>query len=245
MPPKSTNLFLSCRRKDASQTSSQTSSQSHYLPLVSPTTITPPDTDDPFSLKPRAILPAQLPTPRPLPAARIPPQAHEGKPDLDPTEWKPNLPHRLSSDAFQYLSQFHKLGPSSLTPTRRPLMARPARSAVTVAVTTPGLSYTPTASTSSEDSLASTPYEFLTHSLLPPAYSLPTTAEPIHLVTPHVVKSTSSVSIPEKHAVEAKPARKAKETMTHGDLSYEKKWVVGSERPAAGSLKKLLNVDEM
>ena len=241
MPSESTNHFLSCRRKDASQPSSQ----SHCLPLVSPTTITPPDTDDPFSLKPRTILPTQLPTPRPFLAARIPPQAHEGKSDLDPTEWKPNLPHRPSSDAFQYLSQFHKLGPSSLTPTRRPLMARSARSAVNVAVTTPGLSYTPTASTSSEDSVASTPYEFLTRSLLPPAYSLPSTAGSINLATPHVVSSTSSVSVPEKHAVEAKLARKAKETMNLGDLCYEKKWVVGSERPAAGSLKKLLRVDEM
>ncbi len=65
----------------------------------------------------------------------------------------------LSSEAFQYLSQFHKSGSSSLTPTRRPAMARSAHSAATMAITTPGLSYTPTTSTSSEESVADTPYD--------------------------------------------------------------------------------------
>lgn len=230
----------SCRRKDASQALCL----DLYHPLVSPTTSTPPDTDGSISIEPRNILPAQLPTPRPFPTARIPPQAHEGKSDLDPTEWKPKLPHRPSSEAFQYLSQFHKSGSSSLTPTRHPALARSTHSTAAVATTTPGLSYTPTTSTSSEESLASTPYEFVPRPLLAPAYTLPTTKS-IDLVTPHVVRSTSSMSAPEKHSAKAKLGPKANETMTLAHFSYEKKWIVEGERPAAGSLNKLLNVGKM
>lgn len=235
-----TNLTPSCRRKDASQ--SLYPNPNH--PLVSPATSPPPDTDDSFGMEPRNILPAHLPTPRPFSAARIPPQAHEGKSDLDPTEWKPNLPHRPGSEAFQYLSQFHKSGSSSLTPTRRPAMARSAHSAAAVAITAPELSYTPTTSSSSEESVTGTPYEFVPRPLLPSAYTLPTTKS-IDLVTPHVVSSTSSVSVPGKHTMETKFGLKAKETMTVAHLSYEKKWIVEGKRPAAGGLKKLLNVGQM
>ena len=123
-------------------------------------------------------------------------------------------------------------------------MARSVHTTAAAAMTTPGLSYTPTTSTSSEESLASTPYEFVPRPLLPAAYALPTAAKSVDLVTSHVVSSTSSASAPAKRATDEKLALKAKDTATLGDLSYEKKWILKSEKPAAGSLRKLLNVHE-
>lgn len=123
-------------------------------------------------------------------------------------------------------------------------MARSAHSTTVMAITTPGLSYTPTTSSSSEESVAGTPYEFVRRPLLPPAYTFPTTKS-IDLVTPHVVNSASSVSVLKKHTPKAKLGLRAEETRTLAHFSYEKKWIVEGERPAAGSLKKLLDVGEM
>jgi len=76
-------------------------------------------------------------------------------------EWKPKLPHRPSSEAFSYLSKFHRSS-DSLASKRRPMLGHGR----TVSRTTPSLSHTPTASTSSEESLlAGTPYEFVGASL--------------------------------------------------------------------------------
>ena len=124
-------------------------------------------------------------------------------------------------------------------------MARSVHGATAAAITTPGLSYTPTASTSSDESLASTPYEFVPRPMAPAAYPLTAAAKPDDHTAPHVVEPASNTSFPGKRAADAKPALKAKETVTLGDLSYEKKWVVESGKPAAGSLRKLLDVRGM
>ena len=155
--------------------------------------------------------------------------AHDGKSDLDPTEWKPaeavdterkspgngkigewkpKLPHRPSSEACSYLSKFHRSS-DSLSSKRRPALGH----ARTTSRATPSLSHTPTASTSSEESLAGTPYEFVAR----PPISMPTTTT-----------TTTSAS----HGVSM--------VKDGNDLTYEKKLVGASLGSATGSLKKLL-----
>lgn len=60
-------------------------------------------------LSPRTIVAPMTPTR--VPFATKPSHTHEGKSDLDPTEWKPVLLRSTSSlsssDAWNYLSQFH------------------------------------------------------------------------------------------------------------------------------------------
>ena len=178
--------------------------------------------DDPVDSRIPTYIPALPFTPRSCRTSRIVPMAHDGKSDLDPTEWKPaetsdterkspgkewrpKLPHRPSSEAFSYLSKFHPSS-DSLTSKRRTGQGH----ARTVSRATPSLSHTPTASTSSEDSLAGTPYEFVAR----PAISTPTTT----------TSSSNGVS-------GVKDAT---------DLTYEKKLVRASLGSATGSLKKLL-----
>lgn len=168
-------------------------------------------------------------TPRSSRVSRIPPMAHDGKSDLDPTEWKPaeavdterkspgsgkagewkpKLPHRPSSEAFSYLSKFHRSS-DSLTSKRRPTLGH----ARTTSRATPSLSHTPTASTSSEESLAGTPYEFIAR----PPISLPAT-------TTTTISASNGVPM----------------VKDSNDLIYEKKLVGASLGSATGSLKKLL-----
>lgn len=172
--------------------------------------------------------------------------AHEGKSDLDPSEWKPNLSPHPSSEAFQYLSQFHRSS-ASLAPTRRPALQM-RRTTASVAITTPSLSHTPTTSTSSDESLAGTPYEFVTRPLLPrhdPTYSASAGTKSVDLVIPHI---PSAFSVPVSGiAVDSKlscPVKKhdQESTTIAGDADFGKRWAVGSPSPAAGSLKKLLEV---
>lgn len=160
--------------------------------------------------------------------------AHDGKSDLDPTEWKPaeptvtesksppspkagewkpKLPHRPSSEAFSYLSKFHRSS-DSLYSKRRPALGH-GRSTIS-SRTTPSLSHTPTAS-SSEESLSGTPYEFVAR----PALSMPAT-------------TTSRCTEGGKLA-----------QVRDDDLTYEKKFVGASLGSASGSLKKLLGTGEM
>ncbi|KAL9137635.1 MAG: hypothetical protein Q9175_001154 [Cornicularia normoerica] len=157
----------------------------------------------------------------------------DGKSDLDPTEWKPaeptltesksppspkagkpKLPHRPSSEAFSYLSKFHRSS-DCLYSKRRPALGH-GRSTIS-SRTTPSLSHTPTASTSSEESLSGTPYE----SVARPALSLPTT-------------TTSRCTNGGKLAQDE-----------DDDLTYDKKFIGTSLRSATGSLKKLLQTGEM
>ena len=177
-----------------------------------------------YSSKVPTYVPALQPTPRTIPDGRIPTKFHNGKSDLDPTEWKPadpnaterksqlkpgewkpKLTHRPSSEASSYLNKFHHSS-SSLTSKRRPMVGH---SGTTVSsCSTPGLSHTPTASTSSEESLTEMPYEFVAR----PAISMPTES---------ATKSIAGIK-------------------DGDDFTYEKKNVRTSLGSASGSLKKLL-----
>lgn len=187
------------------------------------------DMDDPFGTRIPTYVTPLKPTPRTLPDGSIPPELHNAKSDLDPTEWKPaeaavtdgksptkscewkpKLVHRPSSEASSYLSQFHRFS-DSLVPKRRPLTTR---STVSTRAT-PSLTHTPTASTSSEESLTSlagTPYEFVAR----PAFSMPSV-----YTTAHVSGGVNVIKADD-------------------DLTYEKKHIGASLGSATGSLKKLL-----
>lgn len=217
----------SCRRKDA-----QIHNNDPSLSLLSAFPTSPShELDAELDCSTRTILPSKLPTPCPL-LSRIPPVAHEGKSDLDPTEWKPSergptkgkpggeekaatwrpkLPHGPSSEAYSYLSQFHRSAPAS---TRRP--DTPHRS-------TPSLSHTPTTITSSDDGMVGTPTEVCVGS--------PNSDEDV--VTP---KIASIVGTAQLDAVKDDGMGK---TLVN-DISYEKKWVLDNSPSAAGRLGKLL-----
>ena len=192
---------------------------------------------DPLGLSLPRYIPALQPTPRHHKDARIPPKAHNGKSDLDPTEWKPsdpansydddhdtstaslhsnnvahNKPKPLSrdnSEALLYLSKFHRSPESPISKHRR---------------ATPSLSRTSTAtasSSSSETSLAGTPYSFVSN---PPVVSIPTTS----ITTPisSTDKALRGLSLKEKAGVNG--------------MDYGKKTVMPDSKSARGSLKKLL-----
>ena len=173
-------------------------------------------------------------------SARILSNAHEGKADLDPTEWKPKLPHRPTSDASKYLGQFHRTPPRSLSP-RRPVAIH-VQSTSSVPLTAPSLSATPSASsTSSGDSVAGTPYNFANRPLM---HANSVAIKSVDLVTPQ---------IPLAYTVPTKPARQAKcaikitgppvaptggateNVALAGDLSYEKKWNLADFHGSSGS----------
>ncbi|KAJ5478401.1 hypothetical protein N7530_003910 [Penicillium desertorum] len=107
--PNNTLLYCSesCRRKDSCKPLSAS------LPSMSSMSSTTPPTSPPLS--PRTIVAPMTPTrvpSHPIPAMRIPSHMHDAKSDLDPTEWKPVLARSgsslASSDAWNYLSQFHR-----------------------------------------------------------------------------------------------------------------------------------------
>ncbi|KAL6717140.1 hypothetical protein ACLMJK_005055 [Lecanora helva] len=252
--PNSSILYCSesCRRRDAASPTTEFD----LLTLRSPNTKLPPpsyDEIDPFDAKLPTYVPALQPTPRTLPDGRIPAKYHDGKADIDPTEWKPadpttgagvvqgrekpitkslgewkpKLSHRPSSEAASYLSKFHHKSSDSLSSKRsggtRPTTTPATATAATFSSrSTPGLSHTPTASTSSEESLslAGTPYEFVTR----PAFSMP-------------AATTTASTTAAAAAGSAVTATGSK----NGGITYEKKHVRTSLGSAAsGSLKKLL-----
>ncbi len=150
------------------------------------------DIDDPLGARIPTYVPRMTPTPQTFSDDRIPPKSHDGTSDLDPTEWKPaeakdmekgspgkewkpKLLHRPSSEAFSYLSKFHRSS-DSLTSKRRPALGHGR----TGSRATPSLTHTPTASTSSEDSLAGTPYEYVGASM--PVTSTTQMSEGVDLV---------------------------------------------------------------
>lgn len=172
---------------------------------------------------------------------RIPATAHDGKADLDPTEWKPTdrdgpkgvptggkaptakpkLVHRPSGEAYSYLSQFHRSAPTS---------TRPLRS-------TPSLSHTPTTSASSADSIAWTPSELVMTSLsskTDTSLVSPTKLKDAELVSPTMVGISDAKRSPPKSIGAA--------STLGGVLSYERKLIFDSKGSAAGSLKRLLEI---
>ena len=179
--------------------------------------------------------------------SRIPPIAHEGKSDLDPSEWKPHPADRSSSEAFRYLGQFHR-SPASVHPVRRPMLQTRGTPA-SAAFTTPSLSHTPATSTSSGDSIAGTPYEFVTRPLLPrldPKYSTSGGMKSVDLVTPHASltmgASTSEMATNSNSNTYPTMHTKASGGGVPGDVSFEKKRTVQRRSTAVGSLKQLLEI---
>lgn len=240
-----TCYLCSCRRKDANIHDNDPSLSFMPSLLTSPIY----DGDEPLGFGTRTILPHKLPTPCPL-STRIPAIAHDGKSDLDPTEWKPceegsskekpggegkgsawrpKLAHRPSSEAHTYLSQFHRSVPAS---TRRPGL--PNRS-------TPSLSHTPTTTASSDNSMAGTPTEIAEQPLMPRADTiLPKSAgvKGAELVTPKLASMAITAQ------VDSVKGDGMDNSLVH-DISYDKKWVLNRKASAAGSLKKLLGRDEV
>ncbi|CAG8142282.1 unnamed protein product [Penicillium salamii] len=91
--------LFSCRRKDSCKPLSAS------LPSMSTMSTTPPASPP---LSPRTIVAPMTPTRVPSGSTGL---THDAKSDLDPTEWKPVLQRSssslASSDAWNYLSQFH------------------------------------------------------------------------------------------------------------------------------------------
>ncbi|KAL8928711.1 MAG: hypothetical protein Q9172_000774 [Xanthocarpia lactea] len=242
--PKNSLLYCSerCKRMDAQHVSDYSS----YVPMNSPPSSENGD-HDPLGSKKPSLVPRAVPTPRPASSARIPPEAHEGRSDLDPTEWKPKLSHCPSSDASMYLSQFHRTPPAYGSPRggshHRPAALR-TQTADSVSMNAPSLSATPSASsTSSGDSIAGTPYDFSERP------SVPSRPDPVHsksvnLVTPHQKVSTA-YSVPFKPTahghrnvslkVNAVAAVSVKNATWGSDLSYAKEWNLASGCHSAGS----------
>ncbi|KAI4246023.1 MAG: hypothetical protein L6R40_002239 [Gallowayella cf. fulva] len=250
--PNNSLLYCSerCKRMDAQHVSDYSS----YVSTNSPTS-SDIDGSDPLGSKKPLLVPRAIPTPRPTPSARIPPEAHEGKSDLDPTEWKPKLTHRPISDASKYLSQFHRTPPAYGSPRRgsphRPAAIHAQTMDPIVPTNAPSLSATPSASsTSSSDSVVGTPYDFVNPS------SMHSRANPVHLKSINLVtprKIATPYSVPVKPTTDGGPkfATHVKDMATTAvseklvlgsDLSYEK-WnlTAGCHSAGTGSLTTLLS----
>ena len=227
--------LASCRRKDGNKTSPADS----YLQGYNTTTRVLPESTDVFGLTTRSIVARRRPTVLSSDISK-PPLLHHFKSDLDPTEWKPDSIHRSTSEANSYLSQFHSSS-SGVIKTRRPAMhGSSTTSAPIMAQTAPSLSHTPTTSmTSSEGSIAGTPYEFVAG--IDPSEgqgtscSASASTQTVEVVTPVVTDGS-----PPSPIKETKLFRKNRASPIIGDLVYEKKWVSGSVEHVTGSLKKLL-----
>ncbi|KAJ5375201.1 hypothetical protein N7517_007207 [Penicillium concentricum] len=201
--PNNTLLYCSesCRRKDSCKPLSAS------LPSMSSmsSTTTPP-TSPPLS--PRTIVAPMTPTRVPsnsIPTMRILSHVHDAKSDLDPTEWKPVLARSASSlassDAWNYLSQFHR-------GTGEPMLSRPAvqRSSSSLPAlaggagysNVPGLTNTPSTVASSFSSTASDYLGSMYESRpLPPRhnpyFSGTSVSKGVELVVPHIVSANEDL----------------------------------------------------
>lgn len=233
----------SCRRKDASDTPAAVP----YLSLFNPSfqhNAVGQDSEFALGVRVGTIFRRQESASH-LIAPRIPPFAHDGKSDLDPSEWKPNPADRPSSEAFHYLGQFHRSS-ATLHPVRRPTL-QTRGTLVSAAITTPSLSHTPATSMSSDESVAGTPYEFVTRPLLPrldPKYCNSAGIKSVDLVTPHIPSAISVAA--NDMGINASPVMHTGEIGSESgatkDVSFEKKWIVPRSSIAVGSLKKLLEI---
>lgn len=226
-------LPSSCRRKDAAKPPTYNIYTSSPSPPTSPFSLFA--ADDPLSA-PRDIVPPRLPTARTLSSFRIGAIGHESKSDIDPTEWKPKS--EGSSEAFQYLSQFHR------SPSQRPNPLH--RHTTGTGINTPSLSYTPTTTASSVSTDA--PYSFSTGPLPPRHLSYSGSVKSIDLVTPHPTfcQATGASSVPGSVSVVGKPVADAGADVEAATLTYEKKWMLpGAGSPSTSSLKNLLYYEHM
>ncbi|MCJ1340850.1 hypothetical protein MMC09_006146 [Bachmanniomyces sp. S44760] len=244
--PNNSILYCSesCRRKDACKVPTESlystgQSQAHQYETSE---------DDTLEFKHRDIIPRRQPSVLPPSLLnRIPPVLHTAKSDLDPTEWKPKLEHRPTSEAFQYLSQFHRSTSSLGSGNARPKVQQSRNhNPGLLSQTAPSLSHTPTTTStaSSDGSLAGTPYEFATRPLAPrhdsAMYSASAAPKSVELITP-IISACSSM--PLSGAATAKPKGKKAATATASmaeNMTYEKKWHFGTADQLSGSLKKLL-----
>jgi ECL1/2/3 zinc binding proteins len=133
---------------------------------------------------------------------RIPADLNNAKSDFDAAEWKPKLRGRGESDAFRYLSQFHRststLGTTDTQddrPARRPLLS--LRTTASLASMTPSsLSLSQTPSTPSSSLSPAAEYDFNTRPLQSrhnPMYSASAgTTKGIDLVMPYVAPSLAT-----------------------------------------------------
>ena len=230
----------SCRRKDGNKTSQADS----YLRGYNTTMPAFAEPADVFGLTTRAIVARRRPTVLSSDISK-PPLLHHFRSDLDPTEWKPDSIHRSTSEANNYLSQFHSSSPSVIKTRRPALNGRSTTSALMMAQTAPSLSHTPTTSmTSSEGSIAGTPYEFVasidTSEGTGTLCSVSATTTTVEVATPLVTDGS-----PPSPIKETRPIKKHRASPIIGDLVYAKKWVPGSVEHVTGSLKKLLYLQQM
>jgi len=163
---------------------------------------------------------------------------HDAKTDIDPTEWKPKL--EQSSEAFDYLSQFHR------SPTQRPALQH--RSTTSTGTDTPSLSYTPTTTASSMSTDA--PYSFFSRPLPPRQMSFTSSPKSIDLVTPHpsFTQALGASSVP--GSIDATDAERRAGADAGVEsvaaLTYEKKWnLPAAWSPSTSSLKNLLYFEHM
>lgn len=157
-------------------------------------------------MSPRVIVPPMTPTKAPAgttPSIRIPAELHDAKADLDPTEWKPILPRRhdsstslASSEAWQYLSQFHGSSGEVMLPSRRPSAGYRSSTSLSTMMSgggVPSLTHTPSTVASSFNSnsdYVSYMHEYATRPLPPrhnPSFSTSSgVTKGLELVMPHI-----------------------------------------------------------
>lgn len=234
--------FLSyrCRRKDGEHHLSPHS----YLAAYTANSNMASDPVDVYEATTRSIVPRRKPTSAPV-LQSIPPVLHDAKTDLDPTEWKPDLKDQPSTEAYEYLSRFHR-SPEALSMSRRPLLHGRHTSALMMAQTAPSLSHTPTTSmTSSVGSIAGTPYEFAATE--PKAdtaiYSTSTLTKSIDYVNPAV--ATDSLPTPVAMTTVKSPTQDRATSPGLGDFVYRRQAIQGTVDQISGSLKKLLYLQQM
>ncbi|KAJ5179893.1 hypothetical protein N7492_003103 [Penicillium capsulatum] len=204
--PNTSLLYCSesCRRRDSCKPLS--ASLPSMSSMSSSMSTTPPTSPPP---SPRTIVapmtPTRVPT-NPIPIIRIPNDMHDAKTDLDPTEWKPViLPGRTtsstslaSSDAWNYLSQFH--GGDETLRTRR--SHRSTTSLPSLVGGTSHMTNTPSTVASSVSSTASDYMGSLSETIaarpLPPrhnpSFSSSAAAKGVELVVPHVASTHEDVA---------------------------------------------------
>jgi len=193
MTPSNAILYCSeaCRRKDSCKPLS--------LAAVAMTSTNTPPMSAPSS--PHSILPPRSPTGITSAAIAIPTGLHSAKADLDPTEWKPRLLTRSNSEAFRYLSGFHR------SPTvvggdtndegggHRHLFSHCSTTSI-ASMTTPSLSLSQTPSTASSSLSTGAEYDFNTRPLQSrqnPIYSASAgTTKSVDLVVPFVAPSAAT-----------------------------------------------------
>jgi hypothetical protein len=193
LTPSNAILYCSeaCRRKDSCKPLS--------LAAVAMASANTPPSSAPSS--PHSILPPRTPTGTRSAAIGIPVGLHNAKPDLDPTEWKPRLLTRSNSEAFRYLSQFHRSptatggGVNDEGGGHRHLFSHCSTTSI-ASMTTPSLSLSQTPSTASSSLSTGAEYDFNTRPLQSrrnPMYSASAgTTKSVDLVLPFVAPSAAA-----------------------------------------------------